>query len=244
MARCFTFMCMTTIAYGSKYDATKNLNRAEIAKLIRADIKALVADGTLPKAKYSVRVRSFSGGGAIDIKYSHVVEDGFMLHNAERLEFDIVHGSREFTRLPLYSERATHITKTLDSIMSAYNFDGSDSQSDYFHVRFYGHAVVCWEWERDMRAIENERVKDMMATKAAARLAAKESALGATTPAPALIANDIEARTAPDGVVDAEYPEAALFDIPTRSAVRNATTLPAPAVPAHVDFLASLGIEG
>lgn len=236
---------MTTIAYGTKYEATKNLNRAEIAKLIRADIKAAAVDGTLPKAKYSVRVRSFAGGGSIDIRYSHVDEVGFSLFNAERLEFDIVHGSREFTRLPLYSDRAKHITTTLDGIMAAYNFDGSDSMTDYFHVRFYGHAVVCWEWERDMLVIENERIKDMMATKAAERLAAKESALGATTPAPALIANDVDvdALTAPDGVVDAAYPEAALFDIPTRAARRAATTLPAPAAPSHVDFLASLGIE-
>lgn len=178
------------VAYGNKYEATKGMNRAQLAKLIREDIKAAVKAGALPKAKYSVRKRDFSGGGSIDINVSHVEEPGFVLFNPERVRFDIEHDSREFTRLPLYSERMASVLKACEDIMRAYNYDGSDISSDYFHVRFYGHATVGWEWERDVRAVEFERMKDTLATEAAARLAKRESALDVATPAPAIVAND------------------------------------------------------
>ena len=40
-------------SYGAKYD--RNLDVKEIAKRIRADLKAAVKDGKLPAAKFGVR---------------------------------------------------------------------------------------------------------------------------------------------------------------------------------------------
>lgn len=137
--------------YGAKYESTRDMNRAELAKLIRADIKAAVVAGKLPKAKYSVTKKDFAGGGSINVSFSNVVEAGFCLFNLERLALD-VSDPHTFTSMPRYSERATEITNVLEGIMGAYNFDGSDSQSDYFHVRFYGHAKVDWRWEAAERA--------------------------------------------------------------------------------------------
>lgn len=159
---------MYEISYGSKYESSKGLNRAEIAKLVRADIKAAVASGALPKAKYSVRVKSFSGGGSIDITFSFVEEPGFALFNAERLAFDIEHEHHVYSPDPIYSERAREMTKKLEAILGAYNYDGSDSQVDYFNVRFYGHATPQWEWERDVRKVEEAAVRaSMVATEMA-----------------------------------------------------------------------------
>lgn len=53
-------------AYGDKYDG--NLDVAEIAKLIRADIKEARKAGDLPDDwKYGVRIARFSGGCSIDV---------------------------------------------------------------------------------------------------------------------------------------------------------------------------------
>jgi len=52
--------------YGDKYDG--NLDVADIAKLIRADIKEARKAGELPDDwKYSVRISRFSGGCSIDV---------------------------------------------------------------------------------------------------------------------------------------------------------------------------------
>ncbi len=134
---------MSTTTYGTKYAATKDLKRVEIAKLIRADIKAAVKAGTLPKAKYSVTCEAFSGGGSIDIRVSEAV--GIRVYNADRLlfEHDEPHGSA--IHHMFYSAEMTAVIEALDAIHASYNFNGSDIQSDYFHGRFYGDArpVTC-----------------------------------------------------------------------------------------------------
>lgn len=135
---------------GTKYESTKGLSRAQIAKLIREDIKSAVKAGTLPKAKYYVRTREYAGGGSIDISFAHVEEAGFQLFNVARIEHDMKN-PHDFTTMPIYSDRAREITDALEAISGVYNFNDSDSQSDYFHVRFYGHAKVEWQWERDER---------------------------------------------------------------------------------------------
>jgi hypothetical protein len=153
---------MYEISYGTKYEATKDLNRTAIAKLVREDIKAAVKAGTLPRAKYSVRKRDYAGGGSIDISFSHV-EGDFVLFNEERVRFDIATKDREFTYMPIYSEQAKALTDALDAILNAYNFDGSESQVDYFHVRFYGHAKVEWQWEAEVRKATRARIEAEMA---------------------------------------------------------------------------------
>lgn len=39
-------------------------------------------------------------------------------------------------------------------MVSAYNYDGSDSMFDHFDVNFYAHVDFGWEWERDARVRE------------------------------------------------------------------------------------------
>ena len=62
-------------SYGTKYqefhtDANGERvyrSAAEIAKAIRADIKAAVKAGELPKARYSVKSDSYTGGSSVDV---------------------------------------------------------------------------------------------------------------------------------------------------------------------------------
>ena len=63
---------MTTRTYGSRYDETKRLTPTEVARLIRADIKAAVAEGRLPAETYSVRTRRVTYDRAIDVQVSRL----------------------------------------------------------------------------------------------------------------------------------------------------------------------------
>ncbi len=140
-------------SYGKKYDS--NLGTREIAAKVREDIKAAVKAGELPKAKYSVRMQRFSGGSSIDVRISNVEEPGFVVLNLERLTFEKENPHKVWS--PGYdperphnrswmSHEAFELLKKVETILQAYNHDGSDIQSDYFDVKFYGHAEYDSAW--------------------------------------------------------------------------------------------------
>jgi hypothetical protein len=129
--------------YGPKYEASKNLaGGVEIAKLVRADIKAAVKAGTLPKGKYSVK----SDFKSIDVKVSD-------LNITVYSEAALTSPGRVYV-YELYSERMAAALKTLREIHGAYNYDGSDLASDYFNVRYYGDVSLDWKWAEEKLASE------------------------------------------------------------------------------------------
>ncbi len=144
-------MSSTDATTGDKYNA--NLSTKEIAVLIRADIKAAVKAGTLPKGKYSVRISSGSMYSAIDIRISDLAMQVF---NEERLESDLLdpHSFVPEHMCPRYTAAAKSAKDTCEAIMGAYNHNRSDSMVDHFDVKFYGHADFCGTWERAKRAEE------------------------------------------------------------------------------------------
>jgi hypothetical protein len=122
--------------YGSKYDGS--LDVKEIAKLVRADIKQAVKDGTLPGApvKYSVRIERFSMGQAINIRIKN-------WPGPTTLPQDFTHD--KYGAFQGLTPEANAAKATLQAILDAYNHDGSDVQSDYFDVNFYGGAEFDWQ---------------------------------------------------------------------------------------------------
>ena len=147
---------MSKIVYGSKYKS--GMSRVEIAKAIRAEIKSAVKSGALPKAKYSVRCRSYSGGGSIDVAIANVEQVGFELYNQERLARDLS-GEYSSHMLPWMAPEAMALVGKVEAIVGAYNFDGSDSMSDYFHVNFYGSVDFESEYQCAMRESAVAKVK-------------------------------------------------------------------------------------
>lgn len=128
------------ISYGSKYN--RDLDIAQIAKLVRADIKAAVKEGTLPKGfKASVRISRYSMGQSLNVTVK--AAPGVTIMNPLRLAHE-ESGSREvMTR--------DELLDTVKSIVDAYNYDGSDSQSDYYNVNFYGFVDFAHELEQSER---------------------------------------------------------------------------------------------
>jgi hypothetical protein len=144
---------MYEITEGSKYQATRDLDIAEIAKLVRKDIKAAQALGLLPaEATFAVRIDRFSGGQSLDVTLTGMPDT--WTYVSPGLEPDYAnyvpaHGG--------YTDEAEAAIKTLRSIVFTYNYDGSDIQSDYFNVRFYGHVKIQDEREQAFWVKERER---------------------------------------------------------------------------------------
>src|SRR5512146_560522 len=118
---------MNEIAYGPKYN--KDLNTTQIAAHFRADVKAAQKAGTLPRGlKLSVRTSYFSGGSSIHVGIKAVP---FQVLSRE-WEFNNFSNPNVFqANCEMYTPAARALIKTLEGMLKAYNFDGSDIQSDY-----------------------------------------------------------------------------------------------------------------
>lgn len=113
--------------------------------MIRADVKALVKAGMLPADwVYSVRKRSCTHSWSIDVRATSPrplyaanpsTYDEVWVKHAETGE--MVHGWKD--RLTL---EAGAVLDTLEDLHRGYNHDGSETQVDYFDVKFYGSVTL------------------------------------------------------------------------------------------------------
>lgn len=128
---------MSDRTYGYLYDRDRPAKQD--AANIRRTIRTLAKGGLLPADwTYSVRYRSFANGRAIDVTamsprpiYAADPEPMDWAKHAETGEY--VHAWAD--RLTL---EARAVLDTLQELHDAHNHDGSDIQSDYFDVKFYG----------------------------------------------------------------------------------------------------------
>lgn len=190
---------MSERAYGYKYDemSGKYLTAAEIAKLMRRDIKQAIDDGLLPAAgKYRVRVDNYAGGRSIDITVQDFPNaweecDGYKAGQprvagrgrdlcpqyfcAARVELcgETRPGAEIHQRL---TEEAEAAQLTLERIHSAYNHDGSDSMVDHFDVNYYGQVsfetaggAAFRAQEAEKKAARRQAINEVAAESGAAR---------------------------------------------------------------------------
>ena len=120
---------------GSKYDL--NMDVTEIATHLRKEIKAALAAGELPKGKYSVRVRRFSGGEAIDVAVTELPFACRVLTGEEEIA-----GRQEHLPCPWMTREAYFVHSKLDAMLNEYNRRESDAMTDYSNYHFYGHVSV------------------------------------------------------------------------------------------------------
>lgn len=120
--------------YGSRYEETKDLDIAQVAKLVRKDIRVARAAGDLGEVpegvKFSVRIDRFAGGESMDITVVDAPDEWVWTKADE--------STRERTLSDrMLSPALKGMAKVLRAILARYNFDGSEVQVDYFDVRFY-----------------------------------------------------------------------------------------------------------
>lgn len=166
-------------SYGYRYaEPGDHASNTEIAKRIRADIKQAQTEGLLP-SRWTYSVRSDSMSINVDVRDcpdAWQTCTGTVPGEAHRVCPDVwcagrndpayAHAAKYHTTL---TEEARAAKMTLERIHGAYNHDGSEIQTDYFDVRYYG--VVQFEdaFSADFRARERER----LATRKASREAGK-----------------------------------------------------------------------
>jgi hypothetical protein len=122
----------THIAYGAKYDRATDI--AEIAKRVRADLKAAVKAKDIPGTKYRVTIERYSQGQSLNVRIGDVP---FTIVSEERIRRDILDRADFDPAFGWRTEEAVALIRKVEAIVGAYNFDGSDSQTDYYHVNFY-----------------------------------------------------------------------------------------------------------
>lgn len=139
-------------SYGAKYDG--DLTGVEIAKRVRADIKAATKAGLIPAGVYSVRYDSYSMGQSIDVTIMHL--PGVAVIHPDRPTFDALTLDEQDRRVipSIYSPVGAQILDNVKAILWAYNHDGSDSQVDYFDVKFHGDV----RFDSDFTSAERARI--------------------------------------------------------------------------------------
>ena len=156
-------------SYGHKYADQRGKSTAEIARMIRADIKQAVGEGLLPERwTYSVRSDNFTGGSSIDVEVRDCADawqvcdgsvpgrPGFACHNvwcSARNDPAYAHAAESHDVL---TEEAEAAKMTLKRVHGAYNHDGSESQVNYFDVNYYGHVEFEDARSAEFRAREKE----------------------------------------------------------------------------------------
>lgn len=134
---------------GAKYQQGRDT--AEIAKLFRADVKALIAKGELPKGlKLSVRVRRFAGGSSIDVDVTAC--PGIEVANPAYVLCVEAIPNRFVPNLWNWTTASKALVKQLETVLEAYNRSEIDTQSDYFNVKFYGRVGIDSDFMRAERS--------------------------------------------------------------------------------------------
>ena len=132
---------------GAKFEQGRPIK--EIARLVKIDIAEQVKAGNLPKAKYTVRYSSAHAahGSSLKIRVSEL-PDGFDLLNPKRVAAERSDAHGWYGQYPRFSENGRAFRDALNEIGRAYQFDRSDSASDFYNVNFYLDAEVDHKTER------------------------------------------------------------------------------------------------
>lgn len=132
-----------SIEYGDKYAATRSLNTTEVAKLIRQDVKLARKVGVTGEAAAAVALRNPIGDAPAEIKF-RVHTEYFAGGSSITIKIDNIPEQWGFEERDVYGHPAMMPTAALQeladelaALMAPYNYDGSDTQADYWDVRFY-----------------------------------------------------------------------------------------------------------
>jgi hypothetical protein len=134
---------------GENYESSRDIK--DIAKDIRKDIKTAIKSGKLPKVKVSIRISRYSMGQSLTIEIKEtsfptvtpafvrwLSEDNFAPHR--------------------YTPIAGRVLEDITNIANAYNYNKSDSMTDYYDTNFYTHV----QYDTELRAAHIEKIKTHM----------------------------------------------------------------------------------
>lgn len=128
---------------GSKYKLTENLSTAELSKLIKKELE-IEFEGI---AKFSVTSDVYTGGSSInvsmyDVSFNPYNEQFFKAFQSGQsiADYEAEHRDNWNRNPDRFNEEFKATISKVKNITNQYNFDDSDSQSDYFHRGYYDHV--------------------------------------------------------------------------------------------------------
>lgn len=128
---------------GSRYD--QKMDVKDIAKIVRSELADLAKKGQIPKFKYRVRIERFAGGSSIDVFIASGRDSVESMFNLPVLLTEMLQG---YGRMP-YGEKyqnkkpaLVELQKLIEKKLRDFNHDRSDTQTDYWDVKFYAHVEV------------------------------------------------------------------------------------------------------
>jgi hypothetical protein len=135
---------------GAVYREVGRLDIVEIAKRMRVNLKNAQSAGMLPEgARFSVTTDRFSMGQSVDVEIQGMPDS--WTYTTREAYWNPAETER------IYSDEAAATVKAIESMLSEYNRDRSDIQSDYFDVWFYSHVRIEDERSAQFRAEEKAR---------------------------------------------------------------------------------------
>ncbi|UTZ44617.1 hypothetical protein [Vibrio campbellii] len=141
---------------GSIYGSEKIGDTKTIASRIRSFITSLRKAGRIPSGvKISVKKKSHKAIGLelVDLP------NGVALFNPAFLQFEIDNPNADYSLAPnpRYSEEVDNLIRFVEAYVDQFNYDNSDSMTDYFDVNFYGGRLdVEYHFKNARKVIELE----------------------------------------------------------------------------------------
>jgi len=177
---------------GSKYD--DSLSIIEIAKRVRGDVKAAVADGRLPASlAVGVRVHKYAGGRSLNVDIKAMPGD---ILTPERVAWEVANPHASYHDAPSrYAPEAKAALELVEAIVAAYNYDNSDIESDYFNVNFYEHISIDDALERSGRERILARLAEAPPVASEPESEPEKVAIGAARPGMNFTVGDVEIST-------------------------------------------------
>jgi len=141
---------------GKKYD--KSLTTKQITQIIRNNIKQAKKDGILPQdLRVSVRMRKVTWDHAIDMTITKLDTKIF---NEEFIRWEMEHPHDPYpANIPRYEPETQRILDMLRGFHDDYNYDRSDSMTDYFDVNYYGGVSIDFRLEEQAREVLRSRIE-------------------------------------------------------------------------------------
>lgn len=114
-------------SFGEKYD--KALDVVEIAKRVKSELKS-----KYPSVVWAVKTQRYSGGHSISVRADFGDKNPYFVVAWEKLAYG---------EMPVYMKpEFSAIIEGARKILDAYNYDGSEMQSDYYDVNFSGDVSI------------------------------------------------------------------------------------------------------
>jgi hypothetical protein len=131
---------------GERFEATKDLTTAAVARLVRAELKAMVRDGRLPRGVYRVLSEEMATASAINVIIGPLEGVRLLAPGWRRETFSPFDARWDGAWGESFTEAYRAVRAKVEALLGSFNRTESEAQSDYFNDHFYANADTNQDW--------------------------------------------------------------------------------------------------